>query len=489
MTDNQASQASPVTPVFQSGFCDPGARKYILVATILASSLGFIDGSVVAIATPAIRASLAATLEQAQWVHNAYMLTLSALILAGGALGDRFGLARVFGIGIVLFVCASLLCAAAASPGLLISARLVQGIGAAIMVPGSLAIIARAYPRDERGRAIGLWAASAAVSAALGSVVGGLALSLGGPEMWRWIFAINLPMGAIALFFLIRHVRTDYAAPGTPVDFFGAAVATAALFCVAWGLTSGNRGFGATQFTWIFAGLVLLGVFLLIESRSRHPMMPLSLFANRNFAAANLLSFALYSGLSMMFFFLPMLLVSGWRMTELDASFAFAPMTIFMSTLSTRMGRLADRYGAAPLLAMGALIVAAGYAMMAINADTRLFMYGAFWPMCLVGLGMSMVVAPLSTTIMGAVEEGRAGIASGVNNAVTRMAGLMSIAAMGAVATSAYAAAGGSASFGELTEVAGHGDAVSAAFSVVAWVAAGLSALSAVFALGITRQT
>ena len=197
MTDERAP-GSAVAPVFVSGFCAERARPRLLVAAILASAPGFIDGTAVSIALPAMRDRLAPDLAQAQWIHNGYMLTLSALILVGGAVGDRFGLAHVFGLGIGLFVLASLVCAVATTPNLLIAARAVQGTGAAIMVPGSLALIARAYPRADRGRAIGIWAAASALTTALGPIIGGVALTFGGPEMWRWIFAINLPLGALA---------------------------------------------------------------------------------------------------------------------------------------------------------------------------------------------------------------------------------------------------------------------------------------------------
>lgn len=451
----------------------------MLVAAILASSMGFIDGSVIAIAMPAIRTTLDATLMQAQWVHNAYMLTLASLILVGGAMGDRFGLARMFSAGIALFVVASLTCALAKNPDFLIGARLIQGVGAAIMVPGSLAIIARAYPREERGRAIGIWAAASAMTTALGPIIGGLALSIGGPDMWRWIFAVNLPMGALALYMLLSKLKTDQSRPDTPIDFAGALLATASLFALAWGLTASGQ-----NAVWLIAGGVGLVAFLWAESRSAHPMMPLSMFRNRVFSATNLMAFTLYSALNIAFFYMPMTLIAGWGLNEITASAAFAPMSIMMLVFSTRMGRLADRFGVAPLLSMGSTCVALGYGMIALVVPHQLFLQGILPAMCLVGLGMSMIVAPLSAAVMGAVDEHQSGIASAVNNAVTRISGLVSVAAMGGVITISYVAAGGTESFGVASDAAGHTTAMSAAFAIAAWVAAGLSAISAVVAWG-----
>ncbi|MEW9918565.1 MFS transporter [Marimonas sp. MJW-29] len=245
MTDVQASQA-PAAPVFVEGFCRPEARKYVLIAAILASAMGFIDGFIISLALPAMRQSLDATLIEAQWFHNAYMLTLSALILVGGAVGDRFGLARAFSAGIAAFVAASLLCAIAPDPTFMIAARALQGVGAALMIPGSLAIITRAYPREERGWAIGFWAAASSVTTALGPVVGGLALTLGGPEAWRWVFAINLPLGAVTIWIIWAKVGADPVRGGARLDWPGALLATLGLFALAWGADDGRswRGLG-----------------------------------------------------------------------------------------------------------------------------------------------------------------------------------------------------------------------------------------------------
>ncbi|MFK7834883.1 MAG: MFS transporter [Sulfitobacter sp.] len=487
MTKSQASEGSPRAPVFVSGFCTAEARPYVLFAAILATALGLIDGHVVAITLPAMRGSLGADLVEAQWIHNAYMLTLSALILTGGALGDRFGLTRVFGGGIALFVLASACCALAPTPVTMIAARTVQGVGAAIVVPGSLALIARAYPREERGRAIGIWAAASALTTALGPILGGLTLTFGGPEMWRAIFAINLPLGGIALWVLWRKVGTDPARADTGIDLAGAATATAGLLMLAWGLTqAGHEGNNAAS--WISAGVAMLGLFLWTQARGTHPMMPLSLFASRTFSAANLMTFFLYGALSMMFFFMPMTFIAGWGMSEIAVSAVFAPMSVFIAVLSARAGRLADRIGPAPFLAIGSALTALGYGVMGLLAQAQ-NLWGHMLPaMCIVGLGMALVVAPLSTAVMTAAREEQSGIASGINNAVTRMAALICVAAVGGLMAHLYDRAGGLASFGVLSDSVGHASAMTAAFTGLAYVATALCLLSAFIAAVCLRK-
>lgn len=486
MTDKQASQAS-AAPVFHEGFCAPEARKYVLAAAILASALGFIDSFVVSIALPAMRQSLDATLIEGQWFHNAYMLTLAALILVGGALGDRIGLARAFGGGIALFVVSSIVCAIAPSALIMIVARTVQGVGAAIMVPGSLAIIARAYPAEERGRAIGTWAAASALTTALGPIIGGLLLTFGGPETWRVVFAINLPLGGLALWMLWAKVGRDRPAGGTRLDLPGAALATLSLLAIAWGLTQlGHEG--GNGLTWLLAGLLVMAAFLWVEARSDHAMMPLSLFRNRVFSAANVMSFTLYAALGMMFFFMPMTFIAGWGYSEIEASAPFAPMSVFISLLSSRVGRLADRVGPGPLLIAGSLLTGLGYFAIGLTAPAQ-NLWGHVLPaMCIVGIGMALVVAPLSTAVMGAVREDQSGVASGVNNAVSRMASLISVAAAGGLVSLLYVRAGGGASFGIPSEVAGHVEAMNVAFAGVAYGAAALCLVTALIGAVFIRR-
>jgi len=484
--------------------CASADRPWILAAAILASALGFIDGTLVAIALPAMRGSLDASLPQAQWISNAYMLALCALILAGGAMGDRFGLVRVFASGIALFLAASLACAAAPTAGSLIAARALQGIGAALMVPGSLALVARAYPADERGRAIGIWAAASAVTTALGPVLGGLLLTLGGPESWRALFAVNLPLGGLALWLILTRTRAESGRPGRQVDWPGAALATLGLGALALALTgTGEAGPRAGA---ALLGLAALAAFLWVQHRSAAPMMPLAIFADRAFSAANAVTFLLYFALSAMLFFLPMTVIAGWGVSEIGAAAAFAPLSACIGLLSARTGRLADRIGPDRPIAAGAALVGTAYAAMALAAPAQ-----AFWPAVVpaafvLGLGMALVVAPLSAAVMASAGEDAAGTASGINNAVARMAGLIAVAAMGPVAAAAYASAGGPESFGaQLSEAAApaqaalhsadvatdlaaarsaaHSAAMSAGFATVA----GTAALLAFAAAGLAR--
>ena len=452
--------------------------------------MGFIDGTVVPIAMPAIRSTLGATLNQATWINNAYMVTLASLILTGGAFGDRFGLGRVFSIGILLFMASSLFCTVAPNPDALILARLAQGAGAALMIPGSLAMISRAYPRDIRGRAIGMWAAGSAVTTAAGPIVGGLMLSLGGPEMWRWIFGINLPLGLVALVLVRYGIKQDARRPDQPVDIVGAALAAAGLGGLAWTLTRlEGRDTGIDTLLIGVAGAVAIVLFFAQEHRTRYPMMPLDLFRNGTFSAANAATFALYFGMSAILFFLPMLVVAGWGITEIEATVAFAPMSAFIALLSTRFGRAADRFGPGRVISAGAALVAFGYALLAIVVPSQNYWFGIIPAMTVVGFGMGVVIAPLSAAVMGAVLDARSGIASGINNALSRIAGLIAVAAMGSLASYIYGVAGGDLSYGETVRTTGHVQAMEAAFAAIAWVSATLAATSSVLALVFIRNT
>ncbi|MBM7067512.1 MFS transporter [Actibacterium sp. 188UL27-1] len=452
------------------------------MTAILASALGFIDGSVVAIALPAMRADLGATLSQAQWISNAYLLTLSALILVGGAFGDRFGLARVFGGGIALFVVASVFCAAAPNAQSLIIARLVQGVGAAFMVPGSLALIARAYPDGERGAAIGTWAAASAVTTAAGPIIGGLLLTFGTDSIWRWIFAVNLPLGALALWLLIRHVDRDPNTATAGLDLPGAALATLGLGALAWALTGAEHGQSASLGLATF-GIAALALFLWVEAHSPCPMLPLGLFADRAFSAANAITFTIYFALSTLLFYLPMTVISTWGVTAIEAAAAFAPLSVFIGLFSARIGRLEPRFGAGPLIATGCGLLAIAYVAIAITAPAMQFWTRTF-PGCVVlGAGMALIVTPLSTTIMASVPAASTGTASGVNNAVSRLAGLIAVAAMGSLAAVVYGAYGGALSFGAADPDAAHAIATTRAFTLLCGVAAVLAGLSCIGAL------
>ncbi|KRB21418.1 MULTISPECIES: MFS transporter [Mesorhizobium] len=491
--------AIPLTrPLTNGTFCPQSQRRYVLIAAILASALGFIDGSILAIAMPAIRVDLGASLAEAQWISNGYALTLSALILAGGAAGDRFGLRRAFVAGIVLFVAASLACALAPNAVVLIAFRALQGIGAAIMVPGSLAIIAKAYPKKERGRAIGIWAAASALTTALGPVLGGLVLSAFGGGIWRAIFAVNLPLGLISIYLLLAKIPADAPTEKRSLDLGGGALATLAFGALAYGLTSmSSSGEGHMAGPSIAAGAVLLVVFILFEQRQREPMIDLSLFRIGAFAGANVATFFLYFALSANLFYLPMLLIAGWGLSTAEVGFIFLPLSASIALLSGPVGQLSDRIGPRFPIACGSLIVAFAFAGLALltHAGIHNFWTGTFPLMALMGLGMALVVSPLSTAIMTAVEDKDTGAASGINNAVSRIGGLIAVAAMGSLAAWVYAhALDGSA----ISAVPGFGEpapaglapaldaarlaASDAAFSVVSWVTALLCLLSAVIA-------
>lgn len=450
--------------------------------------MGFIDGTVTSIAMPAIRASLGASLADAQWINNAYMVALAALILTGGAFADRFGLARVFSIGIGLFIATSLVCAVAPNAQTLIAARFAQGVGAAMMVPGSLAIVSRAFPREQRGAAIGTWAAYSALTTALGPIIGGLALSFGGPDIWRWIFAINLPMGLLALVLLRRGVARDAARPGQAVDGMGAVLATTALGLLAWALISAEGSVDRPTVLLAAVGTATFITFIAHEHRTPAPMMPLSLFRSRMFSAANAATFLLYFCLSAIMFYLPMLVIAAWDISPIEAAAAFAPLSVFISLLSKRFGRLADRIGPAPVIATGAGVIAVAYGWLALSVTTQNYWFGVLPPMSLAGFGMSMVVAPLSTAVMASVQDTQTGVASGVNNAVSRAAGLVAVAAMGGIVTRSYVNAGGTVAYGIAADIGGHATAMTAAFSTLAWITCTVAACSALIAATMGRH-
>jgi len=485
-------------------FCPQQRRKYVLAAAILASALGFIDGSIVSIAIPAIRTDLDATLVDAQWISNAYALTLSAFILIGGAVGDGFGLRKTFVAGIALFVMASLACAVAPSAAWLIACRAIQGIGAAIMVPCSLAIIAKAYPKAERGKAIGTWAAASALTTAIGPVIGGFILSAFDASVWRAIFAVNLPLGAIAIWLLVAKVPADTPAARRALDLGGAALAAIGFGALAYGLTAlsaeGEGGSVTVSLVAVAAGLAVICVFGWWEWWQHEPMVDLSLFANRAFAGANIETFLLYFALSAILFYLPMLLIAAWGLSAAEVGFIFLPLSAAIALLSGPVGKWSDRIGPRLPIAAGSLVVGFGFAGMAMLGwlGIHAFWTGIFPLMVAMGLGMALVVSPLSTAVMTSVEDKDTGGASGINNAVSRVAGLIAVAAMGAVAASVYAWSVYGASldpaalpgFGE-PAVADLGDpraelariaASDAAFAAVAAITSALCLLSAVTA-------
>jgi EmrB/QacA subfamily drug resistance transporter len=412
----------------------PASKRWTLAATILGSSMAFIDGSVVSVALPAMQADLQVGVREAQWIVNSYMLLLGALILVGGAIGDQFGRRRGFMLGISLFTAASVACGLSPNAAALIAARAAQGIGGALLVPACLAIISAVFPEQERGRAIGTWAGASALTTALGPVLGGWLVDV---WSWRAIFFLNVPIAAGALLLALRHMpESRNASQDSAVDWRGGVLATIGLGALAYGFTA------ASESGWLrpavigslIIGIIMLLVFLRVEVRARSPMMPLNLFRSRTFSGANAITLLLYFALSGVMFFVPFNLIRVQGYSATAAGAAFLPFSLIMGTLSRWTGGLFDHYGARMPLTIGPVIVAAGFVWLAVPGIGGAYWTTFFGPMVVLGVGMAVAVPPLTTTVMRAVDDSHSGVASGVNNATARIAGMLAVAVLGAIA-------------------------------------------------------
>ncbi|HMK31824.1 MAG TPA: MFS transporter [Terriglobales bacterium] len=417
--------------------CGEKSRPWVLTATILGTSMAFIDGTVVNVALPALQSSLHATVVDVQWVVEAYGLFLSALILVGGALGDALGRRKMFLLGVAVFAIASAGCGFSSSINGLLAWRCVQGIAAAFLVPGSLAITSSSFDEKARGKAIGTWAGFTTITTALGPVLGGWLIE---HASWHWVFFINIPLAALALVISLRHVPESRSPDAGSVDGWGAATATLGLAAVVYGfLESAVLGWTHPRVIGsLILGLGSLILFVFIEKAVKSPMVPLNLFEGASFSGANLLTLFLYAALGIFFFLYPMNLIQIQKYSATATGAAALPMIVLIFMLSRWSGGLITHYGPRLPLLAGPLVVAAGFVVFAIPSVRANYWTELFPGFVVLGLGMAISVAPLTTVVMNSVEQQHAGTASGINNGVARVAGVLAVAVLGAVMVAAF---------------------------------------------------
>lgn len=465
----------------------PARKRWILAATVLGSSLTFIDGSALGVALPSIQSDLGAGPAAVQWVSNAYLLTLGALVLIGGAAGDRFGRRLVFLIGVGVFSLASIACGLAPDVEMLIAGRAVQGIGAALLTPGALAVIGASFPPDERGKAFGTWAGAGAIFGMVGPLVGGW---LADQADWRFIFWINVPLAILTVVVTLRAVPESRDDDARGLDWLGALLAMTGLGALTWSLTA------APDLGWrhpgiiggLIAGVLGLAAFLWAEAREKHPMMPLGMFRSSVFSGINLLTLLLYFALSGAMFFLPYDLIRVQGFSATMAGAAMLPFAFVMGLFSGYAGKLADRFGARLSLSVGPILAGIGLALLALPGPGAGYVDGPLAGMTVMAIGMTLAVGPLTAAVMGAVPPGHTGIASGVNNAVARVAGLLAVALLGVVLSAVFVARANSPDARELLGrvmagadlEAAAADAFHAAFRVVILTCAALAVLAGI---------
>ncbi len=407
------------------------AGRWVIAATVLGSGMAAVDATVIGIALPTIGRDFRAPLGTLQWVVTGYTLTLSSLLLLGGSLGDRFGRRRVFLVGVAWFASASAACAVSSGPTQLIVTRILQGVGGALLTPGSLAILEASFLPEDRSEAIGAWSGLGGVATAIGPLLGGYLIAA---ASWRWIFLINVPIGAIVLVLSYRRVP-ESSDPGGRIDAAGAALATAALAGVAYALIEGpNRGWAAAP---VLASLVVAIVssvaFVVVEHRSDAPMLPLELFRNRQFAVTNGVTLVTYAGLGGVLFLLPVVLQVVDRYTPLQSGIALLPLTLVMLALSARSGRVAAKIGPRLQMATGPVVVGVGLALLVRVPDATSYVTGVLPAVLVIAVGLATTVAPLTATALNSVTDARAGLASAVNNDVARIGSLIAVAVLPAI--------------------------------------------------------